>query len=66
LVVSLGQFFRDEVSNPRWSSVNVKGQGALFCFAIFGCDSFVLAEMLSPRFSHKDFQVSFRVSRVAQ
>src|SRR5258706_9291990 len=44
----------------------VKSLSALFDFAILGGHSFVLAQMVGPRFSHKSFDVPLGVRSVTQ
>src|SRR5882672_1710759 len=43
----------------------MKCLSALFYFAILGSDSFVLPQMIAPRFRHEGFDVSFGVCGVA-
>src|SRR6267378_5850720 len=44
----------------------MKCLSTLFYFAILGGDSFVLPQMIAPRFSHKAFEIALRVRRVAK
>src|SRR5258708_4623421 len=44
----------------------MKCLSTLFYFAILGGRSFVLPQMIGPRFSHKYFEVALRVRRVAK
>jgi hypothetical protein len=64
-VLSLWHFFGDEVSYLRWLRAEVKCLSALLYFTILGGDSFVLPQMIAPRFSHEGFDVSFGVRGVA-
>src|SRR6266404_4062746 len=44
----------------------MKCLSTLFYFAILGGDSFVLPQMIAPRFSHKAFEIALRVRSVAK
>jgi len=44
----------------------MKCLNALLYFAILGGDSFVLAQVVGPRFSHKALDVPLRVRCIAQ
>src|SRR5713101_874049 len=50
----------------RRPSADMKGLSAPLYFAIRVGHSFVLAQMLGPRFSYKDFYVSLRVRSVTK
>jgi len=63
--LSLRNLFRNQMSYLRRLRAQVKCLSALLYFAILGGDSFVLSQMISPRFSHKGFDVSFGVCGVA-
>jgi hypothetical protein len=64
-VLSLWHFFSDQMSYPGWLGAEMKCLSTLFYFAILGGNSFVLPQMIAPRFSHKGFDVSFGVCGVA-
>src|SRR5258708_6742541 len=64
-VLSLRHFFSDQMSYLGRLGAEMKCLSALFYFAILGGDSFVLPQMIAPRFSHEGFDVSFRVRGVA-
>src|SRR5258706_15232758 len=63
---SLRQLFGDQMSYPGRLRAEIKRLGTLFYFAILGSNSFVLPQMVGPRFSHKGLDVSLRVRRVAK
>src|SRR6266581_331085 len=65
-VLSLGHLFSDQMSDLRRLRAEMKCLSALFYFAILGGDSFVLPQMIGPRFSHKAFEVALRVRRVTK
>src|SRR5712692_5599941 len=52
--------------NLRRPGADMKGLSAPFCFPVLGGDSFVLPQMIGPRFSHKAFEIALRVRRVAK
>src|SRR6266436_3025917 len=64
-VLSLWHFFSDQMSYLGRLGAEVKCLGALFYFAILGGDSFVLPQMIGPRFSREGFDVSFGVRGIA-
>ena len=64
LVLSIWHFFSDQMSYLGRLGAEVKCLSALFYFAILGGDSFVLPQMIAPRFSHEGFDVSFGVRGV--
>src|SRR5712692_682498 len=65
-VLSLWHFFSDQMSYLGRLGAEMKCLSSLFYFAILGGDSFVLPQMIGPRFSHKAFEVALRIRRVAK
>jgi len=53
-LLSLRQFFGDQMSYPGWLRAEMKGLSALLYFAILGGHSFVLAQMLGLRVVNRE------------
>jgi hypothetical protein len=62
----LWQLFGDQMSNLRRLRAERKGQGASLYFAILGGQSFVLTQVLAPRFSDEDLNVSLRIRSITK